>query len=146
MLHRLLPEASLVHIDSETGRAVTIAHTIAVADTWISKTFGRMFTNSIDEDYALVFPLNRPRTLSLHMLFVPYDLGAIYLQDTEIVHMDVMTGWTGTTSGRGDTILEVHPSLLEELEVGDQLYLQGTHNLDDLSEPPNAPDKPWFVD
>lgn len=143
--HRLIPNASLVHIDSKTGRAVTRLHTIAVADSRFSKMFGQMFTNSIEEDYALIFPLGSPRHISLHMLFVPYDLGAIYLKDTKIVHMEIMNGWTGTTSGTADTIIEVHPTVLEQLTIGDQLYLQGTHNIDTLEEPPEAPDEPWFI-
>lgn len=144
--HRLLPNASLVHIDSETGQAITILHTIAVADSYFSKMFGQMFTSTIKENYALIFPLGSKRRISLHMLFVPYNLGAIYLEDTEIVHMEVMKQWTGTTMGTADTVIEVHPTVLENLSIGDQLYLQGEHTINTLEEPPEAPEKPWFVE
>lgn len=145
-MHTLLSDTRLVLHKPETGETRTICHTVDVADSLFSKIMGLMFTQSIDESYALLFPFDYERQASLHMLFVPYDLGAIWLSDNTVNNSTVMKRWFGTSRGRGNIIIELHPKHAQAIESGDQLYLEGKHGERyNLTRPSSVSDEPFYL-
>jgi len=142
--HKRSTDASLVHFNQSENHSTTIAHKIGVAESRFDKLWGMKFTEKIGKSYALIFPLSQNRTVSLNMVAVPHNLGVIYLQDTKITKLDIMTSWTGESSGTADTIIEVHPHLIEQLNIGDNLYLQGKHSINSLNKPAGiSPKRIW---
>lgn len=142
-----LEDTRLVLHNPQTGRTETICHTVAVAESLFSKIMGRMFTQSIDESYALIFPFEYERRASLHMLFVPYDLGAVWLSENEIEQATVMEGWFGTSKGQGTSIIELHPKHIEKMDANSQLYLEGSHGEKyQLTKPETVSNTPFYLD
>ncbi|MCL7417827.1 MAG: DUF192 domain-containing protein [Halalkalicoccus sp.] len=109
----------LVHRDLD----ITIATDIEVAESFLARARGLMFRRSIPEDYALVFEFGKPVTRSLHMLFVPFPIDAVWLVDGEVTHVARLDAWTGVGRGRADTILELPAGTVEGVRVGDRLAL-----------------------
>lgn len=139
-----LPDATLAYYSprSESGR--TVAYTIDAATTIFEQIRGRMFTQSIPRDYALLFPFSESRTVKLHMRFVPYDLGAIWIKDNIVQKSIVMNKWTGGGSGEADIVIETHPEVIDKISVGDYLFLQGGHNIKQLQKPKEIPTSPQY--
>lgn len=112
----------LVHRDTD----ITVASHVEVADSFLARARGLMFRRSIPEEYALVFEFDRPVTRSLHMLFVPFTIDALWLVDGEVTHIARLEAWTGFGRGRGETIVEVPAGTVEGVRVGDRVELEAT--------------------
>lgn len=139
-----MPDASLAYYSNTNSRGETIAYTVDVAQSLFEKVRGRMFTKSIDTDYALVFPFDSARPTSLHMMCVPYDLGAVWIEDNIVQKVTVLDAWTGSATGRGDCIIEAHPETIADISEGDYVFLQGDHSITQLNRPNDIPTEPWY--
>jgi len=139
-----LPDATLAYYSSTEEKGRTIVYTVDVARTLFEKMRGRMFTQSIPTDYALLFPFTTERETSLHMTFVPYDLGAIWVSDNIVQKTTIMNAWTGRAKGSGDIIIEAHPEVVQQVSKGDYLFLQGEHNISQLEKPESVPTSPQY--
>ena len=65
----------------------TLANNINFARTLIQKSNGLMFSFP-KKDYALIFPFDKERIISLHMLFVFYRIDILWLnKDKEVVDL-----------------------------------------------------------
>ena len=100
-----------------------LATTVEVADSFLSRARGLMFRTSVPEDYALVFPFDRPATRGLHMLFVPFDIDAIWLVGDEVTSVKRLPAWRGLGRGTGDTIVELPAGGADGVEPGDSVTL-----------------------
>lgn len=90
------------------------------------QALGLMFRQHIPEDYALVFVMDRNKKVSLHMLFVPFAIDAIFLdEDKKIVKISELRPWTGLCSSgtKVKYIIETAKGTAKKagLEVGDTL-------------------------
>jgi len=72
----------VVHETADGDR--TLASDAETADGIVSQGLGLMFRRSIPEDYALVFPFSAASKRGLHMVFVPFDIDALWLVDGEV--------------------------------------------------------------
>jgi len=101
-----------------------VARDYDVADGFLSRARGLTFRRSLPDDYALVFEFGRERRVNLHMLFVPFDIDAIFA-DSEGVVTDVRTlpAWKGTASSRAVTVVETGAGSAEGVEEGDVLII-----------------------
>ncbi|MDL5361672.1 DUF192 domain-containing protein [Halalkalicoccus sp. NIPERK01] len=109
----------LVHRDLD----IVIAGDVKVADSFLARARGLMFRRSVPEDYALVFEFGKPVTRSLHMLFVPFPIDAVWLVGGEVTHTARLDAWTGFGRGWADTILELPAGAAEGIRVGDRIAL-----------------------
>jgi len=107
-----------------TGQGTVIAREYDVADGFLSRARGLMFRRSLSDDYALVFEFSTERRVSLHMLFVPFDIDVIFT-DSEGVVTDVRTlsAWKGTASSRAVTVIETNAGSAEDVEKGDVVII-----------------------
>jgi len=92
-----------------------------IADSWLEQARGHMFRRS-GPDYALVFPSDEVHRHLFHMLFVPFALDAIYVADGEVQSISQMQPWTGWSTGRADTVIEVAAGEVD-VSVGDEVAL-----------------------
>ncbi len=102
-----------------------ICDSVTYADTFIAQARGRMFTRSISKDTALVFPNLTSNIFTgevgIWMMFVPYDLGVLWISDGTVTESKVLSAWTGRHSSEGDMIIELHPESLSKVSIGDKI-------------------------
>lgn len=72
--------------------------------------------------WALVFPGSGVRRWGLHMLFVPFELEALFVVDGVIEHVAELAPWTGRASAEADTVIEV-PEGMVNAEAGMEVAL-----------------------
>ena len=101
------------------GKPRTIASDVEVADSFLSKSRGLMFRRRISDDYALVFEFDDVDRRSLHMLFVPFDIDALWLVGEEVTKKKRLSGWTGIGFGLADRIVELPAGAADGVERGD---------------------------
>jgi hypothetical protein len=111
----------LVH--ERDGRVRTLAVDVDRAESTLAQARGLMFRRSIPDGYALVFPFDRAGTRSLHMVFVPFPIDAVWLRDTEVTKVQRLRAWTGLGWGRADCVVELPAGAAAEVTVGDRVYV-----------------------
>ena len=105
----------------------TLATTVEYADTTLQQARGLMFRRSIPDDYALVFRFDRPETRTLHMLFVPFPIDAVWLTGPEVVRVERLRPWIGFARATADTILELPAGAAADVSAGDTIeFLEDT--------------------
>ncbi|SDY25489.1 DUF192 domain-containing protein [Halopenitus persicus] len=98
-----------------------IATTVDVADSFLSRARGLMFRRSIPDDYALVFPFGEPKSRTLHMLFVPFAIDAVWIHDGEVTAVKRLRPLVGIGRGRGDVVVELPAGAAADVELGDRI-------------------------
>lgn len=110
----------VVH-DPAGGTERTLATEVEFADGLVSQGLGLMFRRSIPDDYALVFRFDSPSTRGLHMVFVPFDIDAIWLVDGAVQATKRLRAWRGHGRVRADTVLELPAGAADGVEPGDRI-------------------------
>lgn len=111
----------LVH--EQAGETRTLASRVEVAESVLAQARGLMFRRSVPDDYALVFPFGSVGRRSLHMVFVPFDIDAVWLREEEVEQVARLRAWTGLDWGRADCILELPAGGAADVAVGDRIRL-----------------------
>ncbi|WP_284012320.1 DUF192 domain-containing protein [Halobaculum litoreum] len=115
-------------IDPEAGdptapREHVLADDVDVADSLLSRTRGLMFRRSVPDDYALVFRFETADSRSLHMLFVPFAIDAVWLVEGEVTKVKRLRPWVGLGWGTADTVVELPAGAADGVEPGDSVEL-----------------------
>ncbi|MFD1511787.1 DUF192 domain-containing protein [Halomarina rubra] len=106
----------------ESGRV--LASEVETADSILAQGRGLMFRRSIPDDYALVFPFGEQVQRSLHMLFVPFPIDAVWLCDGVVQQVTTMRAWVGFGRGLGDTVVEAPAGTFDDVAPGDRLRIE----------------------
>lgn len=101
-----------------------LATRVEVADSFLARARGLTFRRSLPEDHALLFAFDRPATRSLHMLFVPFSIDAVWLVDGRVTRVARLEPWIGVARGRADTIVELPAGAADGLEPGDAVRIE----------------------
>jgi uncharacterized membrane protein (UPF0127 family) len=85
-----------------------------------------MFTSSLEQDSGLLLVQDRENRLdaAIHMFFVGYNLGAVWLNSSgEVVDRCLARAWRPFYMPRKPALytLEIHPNRLSEFNPGDQV-------------------------
>jgi uncharacterized membrane protein (UPF0127 family) len=113
----------VVHETAEGDR--TLATGVEVAEGIVSQGLGLMFRRSIPDDYALVFPFSEVSKRGLHMVFVPFDIDAVWLVDGEVRERKRLAAWTGRGRAEADTVIEFPAGAASAVSVGDAVRIEG---------------------
>lgn len=108
-------------VDETTGE--TLATDVEVADGVLSRARGLMFRPEPPE--ALYFAFGRTAPRSLHMLFVPFPIDAVFLVDGTVERVTRLSAWTGLARARADAIVELPAGGADGVSEGDQVRLHG---------------------
>ncbi|EJN60781.1 putative ACR [Halogranum salarium B-1] len=114
----------LIHDPNGSSPRVLASH-VDVADGVLSQARGLMFRRSIPDDYALAFPFDEVGTRSLHMLFVPFAIDALWVVDDEVVGTKRLSAWTGLGWNTADVVYELPAGAADGVDVGDTVVLDG---------------------
>lgn len=101
----------------------TLASEVEVADAFFARLRGLTFRRSIPDEYALVFRFERCSLRSLHMLFVPFPIDAVWLVDGEVQRVERLRPWTGFSWARADVVLELPAGAADGVDPGDRVRL-----------------------
>jgi len=102
-----------------------IARNIDIMDTYLSRMRGLMFKTSAPDDYAAVFKFDREKKVDLHMLFVPFNIHAVFLdKDNRVNKTRKMKAWTGRAKGRAKKIIEIPEKNYREIKKGEKLIIK----------------------
>jgi len=113
-----------VHLRHERdGDVATLATDVDVASSLFSQARGLMFRRSIPDDYALVFDFADADSRDVHMVFVPFDIDALWLEDREVQRVERLSAWTGRGEARCDTLAELPAGAADDVAVGDRVWL-----------------------
>ncbi|MFO7927389.1 MAG: DUF192 domain-containing protein [Halobacteriota archaeon] len=103
----------------------TLATDVEVAESIVAQGLGLMFRRSIPAEYALVFPFSGVSTRGLHMVFVPFDIDAVWLVDGEVRARKGLSAWTGRGRAEADTVIELPAGAAADVSVGDTVRIEG---------------------
>lgn len=117
-----VPGVRLVH-DPIDGPTRPIATRVVVADSFLQRARGLMFRRSFPEGHAMLFRFSAPKSRTLHMVFVPFPIDAIWLRDGVVERTARLRPWVGLARGRGDVIVELPAGAAEGVRPGDRLSL-----------------------
>ena len=117
-------DAPGVRLEHRAGGARrTLASDVEFADTFLARARGLMFRRSIPDDYALVFRFDDADERDLHMVFVPFDLDAVWLVDGEVTATERLRAWRGLAAAVADTVVELPAGAAADVEVGDAVQV-----------------------
>ena len=99
---------------------------IRFCDTFISQLRGFTFYPSLSQDEGLILVGKRDSRLdsSIHMLFVSFDLGVIWINtELKVVDKIIAKSWRSAYFPKQPAkyVLEIHPSRLDAYQIGDFL-------------------------
>lgn len=106
------------------GDPTILAGDVEVAESLLARGRGLMFRRSIPDDYAMVFPFGRVARRRLHMVFVTFDLDAVWLVDGEVQQVSRLSAWTGTGAARADTVIELPAGAAAPVAAGDLVVVE----------------------
>ncbi len=107
------------------GEQTTLATTVDLAESFLSKGRGLTFRRSIPADYALVFPFGSPGTRRIHTLFVFEAIDAVWTVDEEVQRVETLQPWTPWASATADTLIEFPAGAAEGVAPGDRVRVEG---------------------
>lgn len=106
------------------GESRTLAESVDIADSFLSQARGLMFRRSIPDYFALAFRFDTAKPRDLHMVFVPFDIDAIWTVDGRVTHVKRLPAWTGRGKAEADTIYELPAGAADDVEPGDRVVLE----------------------
>lgn len=110
--------------DGDGADARVLAARVAVADSRLARARGLMFRRSIPADYALAFPFDGAGTRWLHMLFVPFDIDAVWTVDGRVRRVERLPAWTGLARAEADLVVELPAGAAADVTPGDRVELR----------------------
>lgn len=118
----------VVHEPAE-GESRVLATDVETADWIVAQARGLMFRRSIPEEYALVFRFRSTRRRALHMLFVPFDVDAVWLREGRVQQVKRLPAWVGRGVAMADTVIEFPAGTADGVEPGDEIRIEdGSEN------------------
>jgi len=113
--------------NSRTGR--TLAHKVTLRRRTWELALGLMFRRGIGEDETMIFCLPKAsiRQAGVHMLFVPFPIAILWLDEEfrvvdKVLALPWRTGYRPKAAAR--FFIEAHPSRLDQVQEGDELQWQ----------------------
>jgi hypothetical protein len=102
----------------------TLATDAETADGFLEQARGLMFRRSVPDDYALVFPFGSRRRRGLHMVFVPFDIDALWLCEGVVQQAVTLRSWTGYGRALADTVVELPAGGASGVSAGDRVTVE----------------------
>lgn len=101
-----------------------LATDVEVADSIVARGKGLMFRRSIPEDYGLVFEFETAARRSVHMLFVPFPIDVLWLEDERVRAVKRLSPWRGFAANQADTLIELPAGTTHSVEPGDRVRIE----------------------
>jgi uncharacterized membrane protein (UPF0127 family) len=102
---------------------------VCLANTFFDRLKGFMFHSSIKENEGMLFVLNKSSRLkaSIHMSFINFNLGVIWINDQlNVTQVELAHSRTSFffPSKPAKYILEIHPSQISLFAIGDRIRFE----------------------
>jgi uncharacterized membrane protein (UPF0127 family) len=101
----------------------------AICTSFFSRLRGLMFKNHLDPKDGIVLDEKRDSYAgaAIHMFFMNFDIAAIWINDRyKVVDKQIARRWRPyyAPSQPARFILELHPSRIEDFNIGDQICIE----------------------
>lgn len=98
---------------------IEIARTVELSRTVLSQAFGLMFRKNIPSDYSMIFILEKPSSVSIHMIFVFFPIDVIFLnEEKRIEGLSNLKPWLGfKTMKNVKYIIEMKAGTIEKFNL-----------------------------
>lgn len=115
----------LLHVES----GQTLVPRALWCDNFVSKLRGFTFKRKLDMSDGLVLVESSDGRVNtaIHMLFVFFDLGVIWVNgDGEVVDTKVAKAWRTFYSPKASAryVVEIHPEILNQVKLGDHIHFE----------------------
>jgi len=122
VVHRPNPDSGT---DGQSDERRVLASEVETAEGIVSRGLGLMFRRSLPDDYALVFRFDAQRRRNLHMVFVPFDIDALWLSDGVVQRAETLRAWLGHGSAVADTVIELPAGAADGVTARDRVVVEG---------------------
>ncbi len=98
---------------------IEIARTVELSMTVLSQAVGLMFRKSIPSDYSMIFVLEKPSSVSIHMLFVFFPIDVIFLdEEKRIKGLSHLKPWLGFKTMKDvKYVIEMKAGTIEKFNI-----------------------------
>jgi uncharacterized membrane protein (UPF0127 family) len=108
------------------NRSLRLPIRAGYCDSFISRLRGFMFSKGVEDQGGLLLVQSSQSRMdaAIHMFFVPFDLGVIWInQEMQVVDTCLAKAWRPfyMPAHPAKYILEIHPDHLSEFKTGDQV-------------------------
>jgi uncharacterized membrane protein (UPF0127 family) len=104
---------------------IEIARTVELSRTILSQALGLMFRKNIPSDYSMIFIMEKPSSVGIHMLFVFFSIDVIFLdEEKRIKGLSSLKPWLGfKTMKNVRYVIEMKAGTIEKfnLSAGGQM-------------------------
>ncbi|PSQ19035.1 DUF192 domain-containing protein [Halobacteriales archaeon QS_9_67_17] len=100
-----------------------VASEVELAGSAFARARGLMFRRSVPDDYALVFHFDEQATRRLHMIFVPFDIDAVWVADGVVQQTERLSAGTGRDRAVADTVIELPAEAAADVQTGDRVWI-----------------------
>ena len=114
----------LVYRPADGDEERTLATDVDIAESTLEQARGLMFRRSIPDDYALVFPFDAAKPRTLHMLFVPFAIDALWIANGKVTRRTRLRPFVGLGRGRADTVVELPAGAATDVSVSDRVEIR----------------------
>ncbi len=99
--------------------SLEIAKNIEFCRTLPGQVLGLMFRKQIPEDFAMIFVLEKPSSIGIHMLFMRFPIDVIFLnKEKRIAGLAQLKPWTGHKAMKDiKYIIETNPGTIGKYEI-----------------------------
>lgn len=113
----------IVH-ETDHSDPKALATDVEVASSIVARGKGLMFRRSIPEDYGIVFEFETAARRSVHMLFVPFPIDVLWLEEERVGAVQRLSPWTGLAAHQADTLIELPGGTADDVEPGDRVSIE----------------------
>lgn len=107
---------------------IEIAKNLEFAKTKLSQMLGLMFRKNIPSEYSMIFILEKPSSVNVHMLFMRFPIDVIFLnEDKKVSGLSQLNPWLGYKAMKGIRyVLEMKAGTIERynLSTGGQMEFE----------------------
>jgi len=102
----------------------TLAETVHIADTWVSRAIGLIGRRGLKTSHALVFPFASARTRSIHTVGVRAAIDVVWCVADRVTQVRTLAPWRGLAHARADTVIELPAGAAADVAVGDRIHME----------------------
>lgn len=114
----------IANLSRPLGRPLRVGYAVS----FMERLRGLMFRQSIGTEEGMLLVQDRDSVLdsAIHMMFVPFDLAVIWINNKmEVVDAQLARSWRPAywASQPARYVLELHPSRLDDFRLGEQVKI-----------------------
>ncbi|MCZ7356724.1 MAG: DUF192 domain-containing protein [Candidatus Methanoperedens sp.] len=107
----------MLHVLKYNG--LEIAKNVELATSLLDQMLGLMFRKSLPPEFAMIFVMNRPMPVNIHMLFMRFPIDVVFLnEEKKITGLLRLNPWTGYKAVKNvKYVIEMNAGAIERFRL-----------------------------